>query len=57
MKDSSACAAAMAFGRLPTIVAILPMLALLTPFNIGMITSDDWGELCQRGTEGETPDR
>ncbi|AHA64739.1 Transposase [Shigella dysenteriae 1617] len=28
------------------------LLALLTPFNIGMITSDDWGQLWPGGAEG-----
>ncbi|AHA69039.1 Transposase (plasmid) [Shigella dysenteriae 1617] len=28
------------------------LLALLTPFNIGVLTSDDWGKLWPGGAEG-----
>ncbi|AHA68827.1 Transposase [Shigella dysenteriae 1617] len=28
------------------------LLALLTPFNIGMLTSDDWGSYGREGAEG-----
>ena len=33
------------------------LLSLLSPFQIGFITSDDWGKLCQRGAERDASDR